>query len=73
MIAGFEEVSDGQPHHEAADAVLLELATNAAMQSVWSNATGSAFLQFAITDLVNASDFMERYYHYEGSLTTPPC
>ena len=68
----FEEVSDGV-YDEKADAILLELAEDPGMQSVWSNATGSAFLQFAITDLVNASDFMEHYYHYEGSLTTPPC
>merc|ERR1719192_2451552 len=57
----------------AADGVLLSLAEDEGMQSVWSNATGSAILEFAITDLVNASDFREHYYHYRGSLTTPPC
>merc|ERR1712087_444865 len=40
---------------------------------VWSNATGSAVLSFAITDLVDVEDFESHYYHYWGSLTTPPC
>ena len=30
-------------------------------------------LSFAITDLVAPEDFESSYYHYWGSLTTPPC
>ena len=43
------------------------------MAEVWSNATGSAILSFSITDFVNVEDFESNYYHYWGSLTTPPC
>ena len=60
-------------HNGDADAILLELATNIAMQDVWSDADGTAYLDLVIYDLVNATDFMDHYYHYEGSLTTPPC
>merc|ERR1719229_176598 len=43
------------------------------MDTVWSSASGSATLTFAITDLVDVADLEQNYYHYEGSLTTPPC
>ena len=72
-VAGFlfEEVDDDV--NVAADAVLLQFVENAAMLEVWTNASASAVLSFAITDLVDADDFMQNYYHYWGSLTTPPC
>ena len=60
-------------YNEAADTVLLQFASDSGMDNVWSNATGYATLTFAITDLVNATDFEQNYYHYKGSLTTPPC
>ena len=69
----FEEVGDDEAYNTAADGVLLQFVDGDAMESVWRNATGYAHLTFAITDLVDAADFMEHYYHYEGSLTTPPC
>jgi len=53
--------------------VLLEFAENSDMQNVWSTAEGEAVLSFAITDLVAPEDFESSYYHYWGSLTTPPC
>merc|ERR1712176_1496456 len=40
---------------------------------VWAYANGSAAFSFAITDLVDPEDFESNYYHYWGSLTTPPC
>merc|ERR1719250_96619 len=43
------------------------------MESVWSDADGEATISFSIPDLVAADDFMQNYYHYWGSLTTPPC
>ena len=69
----FEEVDSTEDYNVAADAIVLELATNTAMQDVWSDADGVAYLDLVIYDLVNATDFMDNYYHYEGSLTTPPC
>merc|ERR1719242_2974223 len=69
----FEEVDSSEDYNAAADAILLELATNSAMQSVWSDVEGVADLNLTISDSVDADDFMENYYHYEGSLTTPPC
>ena len=69
----FEEVDTTEDYNAAADAILLELATNTAMQDVWSDADGVAYLNLIIADLVDADDFMDNYYHYEGSLTTPPC
>ena len=77
-VAGFvfEEVDDNAVESDvnvAADAVLLQFVENAAMLEVWTNASASAVLSFSITDLVDADDFMQNYYHYWGSLTTPPC
>ena len=60
-------------YNVAADTVLLQFALDSGMKEVWSNASSYATLTFAITDLVNATDFEQNYYHYEGSLTTPPC
>ena len=67
------QVDGDDDYNEAADTVLLKFALDSGMEAVWSNASGSASVTFAITDLVNATDFEEHYYHYEGSLTTPPC
>jgi len=69
----FEEVADNGDYNEDADDILMLFATDPQMDEVWRNATGSATLSFAITDLVDADDFMQNYYHYWGSLTTPPC
>merc|ERR1712190_252082 len=69
----FEEVRASDRYNEGADNILLEFAENDEMTEVWSNATGSAVLSFAITDLVDVDDFESNYYHYWGSLTTPPC
>merc|ERR1719225_1345540 len=69
----FEEVADTETYNTAADSILLEFATDSQMDEVWANATGSAELSFAITDLVDVDDFESNYYHYWGSLTTPPC
>merc|ERR1712113_710334 len=60
-------------YNEKADAVLLQFVEDYEMKEVWSNVSASATLSFAITDLVDADDFMQNYYHYWGSLTTPPC
>merc|ERR1719251_297423 len=69
----FEEVGDSETYNTAADAILLEFATDSQMDEVWANATGSAILSFAITDFVDPDDFESHYYHYWGSLMTPPC
>merc|ERR1712083_759629 len=69
----FEEVRASDRYNEGADNILLQFAENDEMTEVWSNATGSAVLSFAITDLVDVDDFESNYYHYWGSLTTPPC
>jgi len=69
----FEEVSGTDRYHTAADAVLRDMATNDDMSEVWAHGTGSAQISFAIRDLVDVEDFESRYYHYWGSLTTPPC
>ena len=69
----FEEVADNEEYNIKADAVLRQFAEDPQMDELWMNSTGEAFLEFAITDLVDAEDFMQSYYHYEGSLTTPPC
>jgi len=69
----FEEVESSDAYNKEADAILLEFAESEDMLDVWTNASGYATLSFAITDLVDADDFMENYYHYWGSLTTPPC
>jgi len=69
----FEEVRASDRYNEGADNILLQFAENEDMNEVWSNATGSAVLSFAITDLVDVDDFESHYYHYWGSLTTPPC
>jgi len=69
----FEEVGDDAEYDADADYVLSQFAQDSGMDSVWQNASGSATLSFAITDLVNPSDFESAYYHYWGSLTTPPC
>jgi len=69
----FEEVGNDEDYDESADAVLLEFAESADMESVWATAEGEATLSFAITDLVDPEGFESEYYHYWGSLTTPPC
>jgi len=69
----FEEVDDDESYNGLADAVLLQFAEDPAMDEVWQNATGSAELSFAITELVAADSFMQNWIHYWGSLTTPPC
>jgi len=69
----FEEVRASDRYNEEADAILLEFAENEDMADVWANASGSAVLSFAISDLVDPDDFESNYYHYWGSLTTPPC
>merc|ERR1719474_1488080 len=69
----FEEVEGEEEYNEYADHVLLQFAGDSEMEELWQNATGEAHLSFAITDLVDAEDLMQHYYHYEGSLTTPPC
>ena len=56
-----------------ADAVLLQFVADPEMDSVWSDADGEATISFSIYDLVDPDDFMSNYYHYWGSLTTPPC
>jgi len=67
------DVEAADRYNAVADAVLLEFAENEEMTEVWSNASGSALLSFAITELVDVPDFEHNYYHYWGSLTTPPC
>ena len=57
----FEEVGDDDSYDAGADAVLLEFAQNAEM-----NTTTKAHVSFAITDLVNVTDFMHAYYAYEA-------
>ena len=69
----FEEVGDDEAYDTSADDVLYQFANAAVMDNVWNNGTGEAILSFAITDLVDAEGFMNNYYHYWGSLTTPPC
>merc|ERR1719334_1366091 len=69
----FEEVDDDEDYNEDADDILMLFATDSQMDEVWRNASGSATLSFAITDLVEPQDFESNYYHYWGSLTTPPC
>jgi len=72
----FEEVDERRAnaeYNEAADAVLLQFVEDSEMKEVWSDDSASATLSFSITDLVAADDFMQNYYHYWGSLTTPPC
>ena len=66
-------MDDDEDYNADADSILLEFATDSQMDEVWANATGSAVLSFAITDLVDPDDFESNYYHYWGSLTTPPC
>ena len=67
------QVASTDRYNEEADAILLQFAEAEGMDEVWSDASGSAILSFSITDLVDADDFMDNYYHYWGSLTTPPC
>merc|ERR1712087_163010 len=69
----FEEVSGNDRYHKAADKVLRDLANNEDMREVWAHGNGSALISFAISDLVDVADFESHYYHYWGSLTTPPC
>ena len=74
-VAGFlfMEVGDNEEYNVKADDIILQMATDAQMDKLWMNSTGAAYLSFAITDLVDIDDFITNYYHYEGSLTTPPC
>merc|ERR1712190_514521 len=46
------------------------------MDSLWAygaDTNANANFSFSIPDLVNPDDFESNYYHYWGSLTTPPC
>merc|ERR1719242_2158126 len=51
------------------------LATDSRMDDIWAYADGggSTYFKFSIYDFVNPDDFESNYYHYWGSLTTPPC
>merc|ERR1719334_1001458 len=69
----FEEVGGDLAYDTAADDILYDLATDSQMDSLWAYASGSAEFAFSIYDLVNPDDFESNYYHYWGSLTTPPC
>merc|ERR1719249_119706 len=69
----FEEVEDDEDYNLMADVTLLMLAADTQMDSVWEEADGEAHIEFSIYDLVDPDDFMSSYYHYWGSLTTPPC
>jgi len=69
----FEEVRASDRYNEEADAILLQFAEADDMDEVWKFANGSATLSFAITGLVDVDSFETNYYHYWGSLTTPPC
>merc|ERR1712032_445591 len=67
----FEETND--EYNAAADNILLQLALDKQMDAVWQNRSEQAFLSFAVSDLINISDATTNFYHYNGSLTTPPC
>merc|ERR1719474_1244655 len=69
----FEEVANHEDYNLKADSVLLQFVADPEMESVWSDADGEATISFSIYDLVDPDDFMSNYYHYWGSLTTPPC
>ena len=69
----FEEVGDDEDYNEKSDAILGLFANDEGMDEVWNNGTGEAYLSFSITDFVAVEDFTNNYYHYWGSLTTPPC
>ena len=69
----FEEVDEDGDYNEKADEILRLFAVDEQMDQLWHNATGEAYLAFSITDFVDVEDFQSNYYHYEGSLTTPPC
>ena len=58
----FEEVHSTETYNEKADAILLELANNSAMQDVWTYADGAASLNLVIYDLVDPDDSIWSYY-----------
>merc|ERR1719461_399165 len=74
-VVGFllEEVADDEDYNMKADSILLQFVANPDMDEVWTDADGSATISFSIYDFVDPDDFMSNYYHYWGSLTTPPC
>ncbi len=46
------------------------------LATIWNNISGKEGIEKVAGEMINASDFLPTetaYYHYQGSLTTPPC